>query len=470
MDDSGPTASIIFFLVLILIDVFFYGFGSAVTNLNEKEIERKAEEEKDKKSIRLLHIINDPAGYVNTVQLVVSLINVIMGAFYLGIWMKTINRGLHFLVSKNVELVKVPLEVITAVGTAVTLILLLYVLLTFGVLLPKRVAARVPEKWAYACITPVFFFTRLLSPLTGIVTVTVNAILYLFGVRGNENENDVTEEEIIDMVHEGHEQGLIQASEAEMISNIFEFGDKEAQDIMTHRNNIAAIDGDTGLQDAIAFMLAGKNSRYPVYEENIDHIVGILHLKDALRFHREAVRPTAPIRELPGLLREPVFVPRTKNIDELFKEMRQRKLQMVIVVDEYGQTDGLIAMEDILEEIVGNIQDEYDEDKEYIEEKGADRYVIDGKTPLEELEERFHIRFDTEEFETLNGFLISKLDRIPEPDEDFDVDCAGYNFKILSVENKMISSVLVRKLAMQTEEEKQGADEENESALEEKPK
>jgi putative hemolysin len=295
-------------------------------------------------------------------------------------------------------------------------------------------------------ITPVFFVTRLFAPFTGLVTLTARGILRIFGIRGNAEEADVTEEEIINMVNEGHEQGVIEASEAKMISNIFELGDKEAQDIMTHRTNIVAIDGDMVLQDAITFMMEGKNSRYPVYEENLDHIVGILHLKDALRFHADAGNLNTPLRELEGLMREPVFIPQTRNIDQLFREMQAGKQQMVVVVDEYGQTDGLVAMEDILEEIVGNILDEYDEISDYIEEKGNDEYIIEGKTPLEELEERFDISFEDEAFETLNGFLISRMDKIPEPDEQFDLDFCGYHFKILSVENKMIQSVLVTKL------------------------
>ncbi len=452
-DDSGPTASIILFLMLILIDVFFYGFSMAVTNLNEKEIEKRAEEDKDKKSKRLLKIIKNPSGYMDTMQLVVNLNNVVMGAFYLGIWLRTVIQALNVLTQKIGPLAQLPTVVIVAAATVIVLLVFLYILLTFGVLLPQKIAARIPEKWAYACITPVTVVMGLLRPLTGLVTATAKGILFVFGVRENKNENDVTEEEIIDMVIEGHEQGIIQASEAEMISNIFEFGDKEAQDIMTHRNNIDAIDGSIMLQDAITYMLEGANSRYPVYEENIDHIVGILHLKDAMRFHREDEKLNSPVVQLTELLREPYFVPQTKNIDELFREMQQKKRQMGVVVDEYGQTDGLVAMEDILEEIVGNIQDEYDEDKEYIEERGEDEYVIEGTTPLEELEDRFGIRFDSEEFETLNGYLISKMDKIPEPDEEFDVDCAGYNFKILSVENKVISSVLVTKLPEETTEE-----------------
>ena len=467
-DDSGPTASIIFFIVLVLIDMFFYGFGSALTSLNEKEIERKAEEEKDKKSQKLVKIIGNPARYVNTLQVVVSLINIIMGAFYVGIWRKNIDSSLKFLIENNLKNLKIPGEVISGVAMVLTMVILLYILLTFGVLLPKKIASRIPEKWAYTFVNQAFFLITVLSPLTGLISVTVNLVLRLFGAHGGDDENDVTEEEIISMVNEGHEQGVIQASEARMINNIFEYGDKEAQDIMTHRNSIIGVDGNMLLKDVIPFILSENNSRYPVYDENIDHIIGILHLKDAMRFHRQEGNMELPIKEIEGLLREPHFVPQTKNIDELFKDMQSEKLQMVIVIDEYGQTDGLVAMEDILEEIVGNIMDEYDEDTEYIEEKSENEFIIEGKTPLEELEEKFDISFAEEEFETLNGFLISKLDRIPEEDEQFDVDVQGYNFKILKVENKMIASVLVTKLPEVVKEEAGEADEK--VSLEEKNK
>lgn len=450
MDEDGPTASIIFFVALLLIDVFFYGFGAALSSLNEKEIERRAEEEKDRKSIRLKSMISDPSGYDNTMQLITTLINVVIGAVHLGYMLRSLSSGLEFVAENQLKLEEIPTKLIMVVAAVLSTFLLLYITLTIGVLLPKKIAARVPEKWAYACVTPVFWVTRILLPFTGIVTVTANGILKIFGSSGKTGEIDVAEE-IISMVNEGHEQGLIQASEAEMISNIFEFGDKEAQDIMTHRKNIVGIDASMMLQDAITFMMEGKNSRYPVYEENIDHIIGILHLKDAMRYHWKENVLSCPLKDLDGLMREPCFVPQTKNIDELFREMQAEKLQMVIVVDEYGQTDGLIAMEDILEEIVGNIMDEYDEDSVNIEERGKDEYVIEGQTPLEELEERFGIPFEDEAFETLNGFLISRLDKIPEPDEEFDVDYKGFNFKILAVTNKMIQSVLVTRLPEEAE-------------------
>lgn len=451
MDDDGPTASIVFFAVLLLIDIFFYGFGAAVNSLNQKEVERRAEEEKDRKSVRLKKIIGSPTEYVNTVQMITTLINVIIGAVHLGILLRTVQGGLTFLAENKLKLHVMPMEVIVALAAVFSTVILLYITLTVGVLLPKKIAARMPEKWAYACITPIFYVTKFFSPFTGLVTVTVKGILRLFGAGADTGEVDVTEEEIINMVNEGHEQGLIQASEAEMISNIFEFGDKEVQDIMTHRNNIVAIDASATLKEAIAFILEGKNSRYPVYEENIDHIIGILHFKDAVRFQGTADRQDMSLGEIEGLMREAYFVPRTKNIDELFREMQEEKLQMAVVVDEYGQTDGLVAMEDILEEIVGNILDEYDDESGYIEIKSEDEYIMEGKTPLEELEDRFGISFEGEAFETLNGFMISRMDRIPEPDEQFDVDFQGYHFKILSVENKMIQSVLVTKLPEENE-------------------
>ena len=193
-------------------------------------------------------------------------------------------------------------------------------------------------------------------------------------------------------------------------------------------------------------MLRESNSRYPVYEENLDHVVGVLYLKDAMRFHTSDESLNQAVGSVEGLIREAVFVPETKNIDDLFRSMQSEKNQMVIVMDEYGQTAGLVTMEDILEEIVGNIMDEYDPEENHIEEKGENEYIIEGMTKLEDLQERFGMDFGETEFETLNGFMISKLDRIPEEDEDTELEIDGYRFKILKVEKNVIQSVLVTKV------------------------
>ncbi len=456
--DDGPTASMtLLFFALLLIDIFFYGFQAALEGLSEKEIEKRAQEEKDKKSIRLQGMLQSPAAFWQTFQMVATLANVTIGVAYLSVLIRFFSDRFALFAAERFEASEGMLHVTTAAAVALSIVLLLYITLTLGILLPRQAALRAPERWAYACVTPVYITVKLFSPFTGLSSLTARGILRLFGIRADEGEADVTEEEIINIINEGHEQGVIQASEAQMISNIFAFGDKEVQDIMTHRNSIVAIDAGLSLKEAIDLMLSGTNSRYPVYEENIDHIIGILHLKDAMRFQRDEENTDRPLRETEGLLREAWFVPQTKNIDELFREMQAQKQQMAVVVDEYGQTDGLVAMEDILEEIVGNILDEYDTDSDSLqEEKGKDQYVLEGKNRLEELEGLLDVSFADEQCETLNGFLISRLDRIPEPDEQFDVDYGGYNFKILSVENKMIQRVLVTRLPSQEETGEQG--------------
>ena len=181
----------------------------------------------------------------------------------------------------------------------------------------------------------------------------------------SSHEEDVTEEEIISMVNEGHEQGVLRASEAEMINNIFEFGDKEAKDIMTHRKNLIAIDGELSNNDAVPFIIDNSKSRYPVYLDDIDNVIGVLHIKDAFAFAQKNEVFRSSIKDIPGLIREVDFVPETLNIHTLFKMMQAKKSHMVIVVDEYGQTSGAVAMEDILEEIVGNIEDEHDEEESF---------------------------------------------------------------------------------------------------------
>ena len=277
-------------------------------------------------------------------------------------------------------------------------------------------------------------------------------ILRLFSKLKKSSPQEEFEEDIMTMVNEGQETGVIQDREARMISNIFALDDKEAQDIMTHRSQIIGISADTLLEDARNFMLDESYSRFPVYEENIDHVIGVLNLKDVCRTYRQEETRSMPIKDIPGLIRDAVYTAETKKIDALFREMQRDKVQMVVVIDEYGQTAGLVAMEDILEEIVGNIQDEYDADEMMIQEKGKDKFIIDGMSRLEELEERFHIRFHEETFDTLNGFLISKMDKIPEPGDQYTVVVEGYEFKVMKVKNHKIEKVIVRKLD-ETEQE-----------------
>ena len=440
MDESGPTINVVLFLLLLAVDFIFYGFGAAIQKLNYGAVKEAAQTTKDKKKEKLLKIMDEPVIFINTIQVIITVSNMIIGSFFLDNmyrFLKTVLSVYSFASNETFALL------VWLMSGAV----LIFLILTMGVLVPKKIAARHSVGFSNFFIGPIYFVTVVLKPLTGMVTFTSNMVLRLLGMNPYQNDADVTEAEIISMVNEGHEQGVLQASEAQMITNIFEFSDKEASDIMTHRSNIVGIDGNMTLKDCVDFMLnEGINSRYPVYIENIDHIIGIIHLKDACKFAQKANNEQRLVKNIKNLVREVKFVPETRHIDGLFHSMQATKNHMVIVIDEYGQTSGLVAMEDILEEIVGNIFDEFDEDEVLFKQKGQDQYEIDGLTPLEELEQLLNITFVEEEFETLNGLMVSRLEHIPKEKEQFNMDYAGYNFKILAVENKVIRKVLVTKI------------------------
>lgn len=283
--------------------------------------------------------------------------------------------------------------------------------------------------------------------IIAVISFFVGFILayYLFAIKNIFNKSDV-EEEIISIVNESTEKGMIEESEAEMINNIFEFGDKAAKDIMTDRSNVTAFDINERLEDVIEEILDSNNSRFPVYDENLDHIVGILHIKDAIIANRDKTNRKKALGNIPGVYREVKFIPETRKVDSLFSTMRSARLQMVVVIDEYGQTSGVITMRDILEEIVGNIDDEDDETFDFIVAKEDNKYIIDGLTKLEDIEEFLDIKFDDDNFETINGYLISKLEHIPDKKEKFEYEYDKYTFKVLSVENKIIKQILITKV------------------------
>ena len=292
----------------------------------------------------------------------------------------------------------------------------------------------------------------ILSILVVILLLCIGVLLYgmknnkktLDGILGND---DVTEEEIISMVREGHEQGTILASEAELIHNVFEFDDKEVKDIMTHRKNIVSLDGSMSFIDAIEFIIDTGKSRFPVYENNVDSIIGVLHIKDAFTFFEKNEVYRSSIKDIDGLIRPVDFIPETVNINDLFKKMQSKKSHLAMVVDENGQISGLIAMEDILEELVGNIEDEHDEEENYIRKNDDETFIMDGMTEFSDVKEALSLPVDDDAYETLNGFIISLSDKIPEEGDKTVISAYGYRFSVMSVEDKVIKQVMIKKLA-----------------------
>ena len=259
--------------------------------------------------------------------------------------------------------------------------------------------------------------TDITVPFTSVLSFISGIPARLAGVDPKSLEDRISEDEILSLVNEGHEQGAIDEDEAEMITNIFELDDKQAQDIMTHRGDISTIDGSMSLNEALARMVEMPNSRFPVIDEDIDHITGALYLKDAVMFHMKEQFNEMPVSQVPHLLREVKFIPETVDVDDLFRQMQESRKQMVIVVDEYGQTSGLVTMEDILEEIVGNILDEYDKEEKLIARTRDGKLRINGKALLDDVSKVLGVELDQENYDTISGYLTEKLGHIPTGDD-----------------------------------------------------
>lgn len=416
MDGCSPIWIILAVAILFVLTVIVYLYSSAVQSINENELE-EIKEKNEKTYQKVDKIINDPARFINTVQEVSVLITLIIGIC------------IGFRIDK----------VLLRIGMAVLWVI---ILLVFGIIIPKKLGSRHSKGISLKLTNITYMMTVVLMPVTFCVSKIADMILKISGIDPNEPEENVTEEDIISVINEGHVQGVLLASEAEMINNIVEFGDKEAKDIMTHRTAMVCVDGEMLLCDAAEYILGLNNSRFPVYIENIDNIIGIVNFRDIMSEAQREVNDMKKISDIPGLVRKASFVPETKKINVLFKTMQSEKIHMAIVVDEYGQTSGIVAMEDILEEIVGNILDEYDEEDVNIVRREDGAYVVKGSTPLEEIEEKLHIKFD-EDCETINGYLVSKFERILENDERPEIVIDNVKYKVLSVKNRMISVVLI---------------------------
>jgi len=435
MGSDNQVLGLVMFIIFLFINFIMYGFSAAIQNINENEVERLADE-KSKNAIKIMEIIDRPAKLINTIQLATTLMAMIVGYFELSVYGNILYNRLIDLSANYLST-----NFIYIIAYCVTALYLAFIMLSLGILVPKRLGKKYPNQWAYTLLPINRFIMIVLTPVTFLISLLTNLVLKIFGIDSNDELDNVTEEEIKSMVNEGHEQGIIETSEAEMIANIFELGDKEAKDIMTNRKNVFAVNGDMTLAETVDEIVSGNYSRIPVYEGDLDNIIGVVNFRDVMVVNAEDAMEHIKIKDIPNLLRKPYFIPETRNIDLLFKDMQSNKIHLAVVIDEYGQTCGIISMEDVLEEIVGNILDEYDEEETNIVTSKDNVYLIKGMTTLEEIEETLEINFDEEDYDTLNGFLISKLGRIPSEWEKPEVVIEQYCYKILNVESKMISLV-----------------------------
>lgn len=439
MDDGYPYWKMGIIFILMIFSALVSAAHAAFEAANESQIRKRIEDSDSssntnkKRALQILAMLEEPSRYINLFEVLVSGTSILIGMLFTsGFYARVMNLVLD----TNVFFTKHML--ITEVVTVFIILLFLCFVIFCGNVLPRRIARIHADRNIFY----LYGVLRVCTPIMFLFDGLTKIAFWILRIKEDKDGENVTEDEIISIVNEGYEQGVLEDSEAEMISNIIEFNEKEVMDIMTHRKKIVFIDGANTVEETMQFVMQQPFSRFPVYEETIDNIVGVLHIKDLMKYYISGQDKSALVHDICS---EPYLVPDTQPIDVLWNDMRMKKIHMAIAIDEYGQTAGLVAMEDILEEIVGNISDEYDIDEKMIIKQMEGRYLVKGLASLEEIEEILGIEFGQEDFDTLNGFLISMLGHIPADDEKAVLQYMGYSFHIVDVVDKMIRYVRVTK-------------------------
>ena len=420
---------IVILVVLILLNAYFAASEIAFISLNDTKIEKQAKEG-NKKARQIQKMLKNPSEFLATIQIGITLAGFLSSAFASDAFADILAPALYKIFPM------ISIQVFKGISIILITIILSFFTLVFGELVPKRLAMKYYEKIAFSSIGVIRFLSIITLPFVKVLSSVTNFISKLFGISENEEEV-VTEEEIKMMIDEGEEKGTIQQEEKEMIHNIFEFNDITVSEVMTHRTDVYAIEIDSEINDIIKELDDYKYSRIPVYEETIDNIKGILFVKDLLKYlhGKKAIK-------IKNIMREAYFVSENKPINELFKNLQKNKMQMAIVVDEYGGTAGIVTMEDLLEEIVGNIFDEYDEIENDYTKIDDNTFLINGSISINDLKKILKIDLPEGDYETLSGYLINLLGRLPKDNETPIIETKQVNYKIEKSEDKRI--VLVK--------------------------
>mgnify|MGYP001498899000 CR=1 FL=1 len=435
MTDGSFITQIVFLIGLVGINAFFASSEIAIISLNETKIKKMAGEG-GKKAKLLYRLVSEPSRFLATIQVGITLSGLLASAFAAESFADRLSKlvmGTGLLLDESI---------VKLISLFLITILLSYFTLVFGELVPKRIAMQKPEAVSMFAIKPLHMVLRVFNPFVRLLTFSTNFVIKLFGGNPLLDKESVTEEEIRLMVDLGEERGIIEEAEKEMIDNIFEFDNKLASEIMTHRKDIVGLPLDAKFNEVMDVAINDKFTRLLVYEGSIDNIIGILHVKDLLQYVKKSPGASFSLKDL---VRKPFFVPPSKKTDQLFRELQKDKTHLAVVIDEYGGTAGIVTTEDLLEEIVGNIFDEYDEEEKLLQKIDEKTFMMDGTVSINEAEKILGINLPSDNYEILSGFLIGQLGRIPDAAERPVVNYKNLVFKIEAVENKKIVRVRVIK-------------------------
>ena len=431
---------LIVLIVLIFLNAFFAAAEIAFISLNEIKIDKKAKEG-NKKAKAIKKMIKNPSKFLATIQIGITLAGFLSSAFASDAFAD----DLAPILANTFPVFSVAIW--ENISIIIITMILSYFTLVFGELVPKRIAMKYSEKLAYASIGIIRFISICTLPFVKLLTFSTELVSKIFGVSG-EKEETVTEEEIRMMVDASEQKGSINKDEKEMIEKVFEFNDKFVSEIMIPRTEVYALDINMSVSDAIEDIINDNRfSRIPVYEDTIDKIKGIVYVKDivtCLKNKRVKIK---------NLVKEAYYIPESSHINDVFKELRKSKKQIAIVVDEYGGTAGLVTMEDILEELVGEIYDEYDVVENKYEQISEKEYLIEGDLSIYEVEKILNIEIPDGEYDTLSGYLVYLLNRIPNKDEKLEIETEDVLYKIEECTDNKIDKVLAIKKEKEVDEE-----------------
>lgn len=414
--------------VLILINGFFAASEIAIISINRNKISMQAQEG-DKKALLIQKLFKEPSKFLATIQVGITLTGFLASAS------AAVSISTYF--SQYLKRLNIPFS--DQISLLLVTLFISYITLVLGELLPKRLALQNPEKIAFNIIGTIVFISRITAPFVKILTLSTNFFAKLFGVGATYEEEKVTEDEIRMMIDVGEENGVLNETEKEMIDGIFEFDDTLAKEVMTPRTAVFAIDINSPLEEIIHQIIEEQYSRIPVYDGDIDNIVGILYMKDLFVEMASKRLDEISIKEL---LRPAYFVPDTKKIDRLFRELQASKNHMAILIDEYGGVSGIITIEDLIEEIVGNIADEYDEDVKDFQKLDSNVYIVDGLVSIDEVNEKLNLKLPIEHHDTIGGFVLNLIGNIPETGES--VQYQNITFTVEKIDEKRIEQIKIQ--------------------------
>lgn len=444
MDDPGSTRYLLLLIGLIGAGGFFAMSKAALISLNDAKLHKDADDG-DKRAITLCRMADEPNDFLAMIRAAVTLFGFLAAAF-------TANEYTAPAAEFFGRYIPLAPETLRALTLILLTLVLTFLMLVFGGVVPKRIGMHRPEKIAYGVSGILHFFYLFFRPLVKLVDGFAAAIMKLVGIDSVGEPEGATEENIRMMLDAGNENGTIQESERDMINNIFEFDDRTVGEVMTHRIDMTAVEQGDGIEDIVEIAIADGYSRIPVYEETIDNIRGVIYAKDLLSMIGD---PEFQSRKVEDFIRPISFVPESNSCREVFAEFQQKKIQLAIVVDEYGGTAGIISMEDLLEAIVGNIQDEYDNEEEEISRIDEENFDFDGTVFLKDIDGLLDIEVPADaEYDTLGGLLTDLLGRIPEEHEHPVVEYGGVEFTVLQTEEHHISKVHAHILSEEEREER----------------